>query len=221
MTSAEKQRLIESISEGLVRKYEEEMSGIEKHPRCSKQHYEKMSDILGFKVKAPTRIMKRGVVAILLAAALLLTGCAIFRNEIRNFFVEIYETFIRITFDDGQPSEEETIGDVYEPTSIPDGYTQTNAVINPLIVRYEYANSEGHYITFEQFLLDSSKFLFDAENEVTASIAIGDYEVYYHCLNSQHRYIWNDGKYAMAINTDMKLQDEDLAKLINGISRAK
>lgn len=220
MTNKDNQWLVEAISEGLVLKYEDEMSTIEKHPRCSKRHYEKMSEILGFKVKAPRRINKKGMAAILLAAALLLTGCAVFRNEIRDFFVEIYETFIRVTFDAEQPSEEETIGDVYEPAFIPEGYTPKNEVINPLIVRYEYANSEDNYITFEQYLLDSSTFLFDAENGDTTSIAIGNYEVYYRCLNSQHRYIWNDGKYAMAINTDVELNADDLEKLINGIAHA-
>lgn len=215
MTNADRQLLVQAISEGLVQKYEDEMNSIEKNPRCSKQHYEKMSEILGFKVKPKRHFTKRGIGAILLAAALLLTGCAVFRNEIRDFFVEIYETFIRITFDTDQSRG--TIGDVYEPTFIPEGYTPQNEVINPLIVRYDYANSEGNYITFEQYLLDSSTFLFDAENGDTTSMAIGNYEVYYRCLNSQHRYVWNDGKYAMAIHTDVELNADNLEKLISGI----
>lgn len=218
MTNADRQLLVQAISEGLVQKYEDEMSIIEKNPRCSKRHYEKMSEILGFKVKPKHRLTKRGIGAILLAAALLLTGCAVFRNEIRDFFVEIYETFIRITFDTDQSRE--TIGDVYEPTFMPEGYILQNAVMNPLIVRYDYANSEGNYITFEQYLLDSSTFLFDAENGDTTSMAIGNYEVYYLCLNSQHRYVWSDGKYAMAIHTDVELNADNLEELIGGIARA-
>jgi hypothetical protein len=217
MTSAERQRLVEAISEGLLRQYDEEMSTIEKHPRCSKQHYEKMSEIVGFKVRAPRRISKKGLTAILLAAVLLLTGCAVFKNEIRDFFVEIYETIIKVTFDNEPSNEKETIGEVYELTIMPDGYTQTTAMVNPLIIRYEYTNLEGNYLTFEQVLLDRATFLLDAENGNTTMVTVGDYEIYYRCSNSQHRYIWNDGKYAMTINTDVELNAEDLEKLISGI----
>ena len=217
MTNAEKQRLVEAISEGLVLKYEDEMSEIEKHPRCSKQHYEKMSEILGFKVGAPRRITKKGLAALLLAAALLLTGCAVFRNEIRDFFVEVYETIIKVTFDKEPSNEKETIGETYELAIMLDGYTQTTAMVNPLIIRYEYTNLEGTYLTFEQVLLDRATFLLDAENGNTTMVTVGDYEIYYRCSNSQYRYIWNDGKYAMTINTDVELNVEDLEKLISGI----
>ena len=113
MTNKDNQWLVEAISEGLVLKYEDEMSTIEKHPRCSKQHYEKMSEILGFKVKPPRRISKKGLAAILLAAALLLTGCAVFRNEIRDFIIEIYETFVNVSFNSGK-DEKRIISETYE-----------------------------------------------------------------------------------------------------------
>lgn len=220
MTNKDNQWLVEAISEGLVLKYEDEMSTIEKHPRCSKRHYEKMSEILGFKVRAPRRITKKGLAAILLAAALLLTGCAVFKNEIRDFFVEIYEAIIKVTFDNDQLTEKENIENIYEINNIPNGYIQTNSVINPLMVRYEYTNPAGNYLTFEQVLLDSSSFLLDAETGDTTTITVNDYKIYYRCSNSQHRYIWNDGKYALTINTDVELNADDLEKLILGIECA-
>ena len=39
MTNADRQLLVQAISEGLVQKYEDEMNSIEKNPRCSKQQY--------------------------------------------------------------------------------------------------------------------------------------------------------------------------------------
>ena len=121
MTNKDNQWLVEAISEGLVLKYEDEMSTIEKHPRCSKQHYEKMTEILGFKVKPPRRISKKGLAAILLAAALLLTGCAVFRNEIRDFIIEIYETFVNVSFNSGKDEKVITA-----PSSVDASLTQQN-----------------------------------------------------------------------------------------------
>jgi hypothetical protein len=158
MTNKDNQWLVEAISEGLVLKYEDEMSTIEKHPRCSKRHYKKMSEILGFKVKAPRRINKKGMAAILLAAALLLTGCAVFKNEIRDFFVEVYETFVKVTFDNGK-DDEQIISEAYELTYMLEGYEQTETIVNPAIVRYEYRNSEEHVIIFTPLCADGSSVL--------------------------------------------------------------
>ena len=214
MTNKDNQWLVEAISEGLVLKYEDEMSTIEKHPRCSKRHYEKMSEILGFKVKAPRRITKKGLAAILLAAALLLTGCAVFRNEIRDFFVEVYETFIEISFKQG---ENHSITETYGLSYMLDGYVQTEEKSSPSMVHYRYANQEKQIITFEQVLLDGSSYNIDAEHGDEAFLTVDDNQIYYRNTDQYHIYIWTDDKYAMSIHSDVSLTTDDLEKLVRGI----
>jgi hypothetical protein len=216
MTNKDNQWLVEAISEGLVLKYEDEMSTIEKHPRCSKRHYKKMSEILGFKVKAPRRINKKGMAAILLAAALLLTGCAVFKNEIRDFFVEVYETFVKVTFDNGK-DDEQIISETYELTYMLEGYEQTETIVNPAIVRYEYRNSEEHVIIFTQSPLDNTNYRVDAEHSDYTFLTIGEYRVYHRYTEQNNTYIWNDGHYSLYIYSDMALSNADLENLISGI----
>lgn len=215
MTSAERQRLVEAISEGLLRQYDQEMSTIEKHPRCSKQHYEKMSEILGFKVKAPRRISKKGVTAILLAAALLLTGCAVFKNEIRDFFVEVYEKCVEISF---RQNENQSITETYGLSYMLDGYVQTEEKISPSLVHYRYTNQEEHIITFEQVLLDGSSYNIDAEHGEDEFLTVDDHQIYYRNTDQYHVYIWSDGKYAMSIHSDVSLTMDDLEKLVRGVT---
>ena len=220
MTNKDNQWLVEAISEGLVLKYEDEMSTIEKHPRCSKRHYEKMSEILGFKVKAPRRITKKGMAAILLAAALLLTGCAVFRNEIRDFFVEIYETFVKVTFDKEQ-DEILNISDAYKLSFMLEGYTQTDEKITPSMVRYKYMNAEEHIITFEQIPLDGSNYRLDANHGDYIFMTIGEYRILYKYTDQKYLYIWNDGKYAMSLHSDVALTEDDIANILDGIKSDK
>lgn len=217
MTNKDNQWLVEAISEGLVLKYEDEMSTIEKHPRCSKQHYEKMTEILGFKVKPPRRISKKGLAAILLAAALLLTGCAVFRNEIRDFIIEIYETFVNVSFNSGK-DEKRIISETYELTYMLEGYEQTETIVNPSMVRYEYRNSEEHVIIFSQSLLDSN-YRVDAEHSDSTFLTIGEYRVYHRYTEQNNTYIWNDGHYSLYIYSDMALSNADLENLISGIKK--
>ena len=96
-----------------------------------------------------------------------------------------YEAVIKVTFDKNQTSVEKDIEEIYELVMIPDGYIKTNAVINPLMVRYEYTNPQGNYLTFEQVLLNSSSFLLDAETGDTTTITVDKYKIYYRCSNSQ------------------------------------
>jgi hypothetical protein len=218
MTSAERQRLVEAISEGLLRQYDEEMSTIEKHPRCSKQHYEKMSEIVGFKVRAPRRISKKGLAAILLAAVLLLTGCAVFKNEIRDFFVEVYEKCVEISF---RQSEHQSIAETYGLSYMLDGYVQIEEKSSPSMVHYRYTNQEEHIITFEQVLLDGSSYNIDAEHGEDEFLTVDDHQIYYRNTDQYHVYIWSDGKYAMSIHSDVSLTMDDLEKLVRGVTVRK
>ena len=218
MTNKDNQWLVEAISEGLVLKYEDEMSTIEKHPRCSKQHYEKMTEILGFKVKPPRRISKKGLAAILLAAALLLTGCAVFRNEIRDFIIEIYETFVNVSFNSGK-DEKRIISETYELTYMLEGYEQTETIVNPSMVRYKYTNPEGNVIIFEQIPLANSNYKVDAEHSDDTFLTIGEYKIYYRYMDRNNSYIWNDGWYALSIYSDVALNSADLENLISGIKK--
>ena len=106
----------QAISEGLAGRLDKVVNGYTQEIACSQQHSIAMKKIVYEKTdlqKVLSPKMKK-IIAILVAAALLLTGCGIiFRNEIREVIEEISEFFITLTYTDSN-SNGKLIEKVYE-----------------------------------------------------------------------------------------------------------
>jgi hypothetical protein len=222
MTESEKKLFAQAVAEGLVEKYDAQIATIDENVVCSKRHNRRMQRILEGKSPTNGRISKKTIGAILLAAALLLTGCTayVFRNEIRDFFVTAYDSFIKVTFDNDGQDGEDRIEDVYYPSYVPEGYELITEDVSSLVVVYIYRNPEGDVLMFEQYLLDESNHFIDSEHGTAELRTIDDYNFYYKTIDQQYHYIWNDGKYAMILTSDAAISDEDLIKLFNGFTSA-
>lgn len=211
-----KRALIEAMSA----KYESELScavdvGGE---ACSELHYQKMSDILGIRVKRCKKFAKR-VLAGVLIAALLLTGCTayIFRNEIKDFFIEFYEKHIMLTYDNDNNLNGLTIQNIYQVSYIPEGYEIVNQMNNPTYVFYELHDSNGNVITLQQMVFDSTSFV-DSEDGITEFINYEQYCIYVGSFDNFFSYMWCDGKYAITLNSSTKLDNDELFKIIKGFN---
>ena len=65
--------------------------------------------------------------------------------------------------------------------------------------------------------IDASGFAVDIEHSDNVIIEIGDYTVYSRQTNGTYYYLWNDGKYALKLNSKEELSHETLEAIINGI----
>jgi hypothetical protein len=138
------------------------------------------------------------IIAIIVAAALLLTSCGIiFRNEIREIVDEFFAKYVY----SGDETSTDAIEEVYELTYLPEGYTFENEIITPLCVQYILVDENDNIIKFEQRILDRSDFTVDSESGYSEIKEIEEYDVYYRLTDKYHNYIWNDGKYAMSIKS--------------------
>ena len=223
MTQSEKKLFAQAVAEGLVEKYDEQIATIDENGVCSKRHTKMMKQILAGQTPTHNRISKKTIGAILLAAALLLTGCTayVFRNEIRDFFVTIYDSFIKVTFDKDQRGDKESMGVVYHLSYVPDEYELVNEVSTSIDIIYEYRNSEGNTLTFEQYLLDGTNFILDSEQGDAELREIDGCRIYYRFTSQRYYYIWNDGQYALMLTSSTVLTDGDLINLLNGIKPVK
>lgn len=212
-----KKALFEAMSE----KYENELSNIDSEQKiiCSKKHYLKLSAILGFKVTQNKKFSVRLLIGILIAA-LILTGCTayVYRNEIKEFFVEIYEKHIWVTYDDDSKTtmRYEALTP-YQVAYIPDGYELVNESITPLDVFYEWQDLNGDVITFQQTVFDGADFYFDAEHGNTEIINYEQYKIYCRIFDNIYYYIWNDGNYVLTLDSTVQLSNDELFKIIKGI----
>ena len=219
MNGSDRKRFVQALAEGIADKYDAEIKSFNENANCSNSHYRKLSDILGYKLIPRGKSIKRTLIAIILAAAMLLTGCTVYycRHEIRDFFVDFYEQFIKLTFDKSQRGENEVITDAYFPSYMPQAYELKNEVITPIMVIYEYADLKGNTITFEQFLLDGSDYLLDLEAGNTEILTMGNQRIYHRYTGDLFHYVWNNGYYGFTINSTEKLEDAELYKIINHI----
>lgn len=209
----------QALSEGLDNHFQSEIDNCSENIVCSRKHKIAMKAIIkgcdtNRKVWAPRT---RKIVAILVAAALLLVSCAIiYRNEIRDFIEEIYESFAIVTYSEGE-NEETTLEEIYELTYIPEGYWLENSNVSSLIVKYSFKNSSGDIISFEQFALDNISSYVDIENGYTLIVNVNNCDIYYKETKEHKCYYWNDGKYAMSLISNVELSTDELQCIIYGI----
>ena len=206
----------QALIEGVSRRIDREIATCDEEVNYSRRHIKNMERIV--KGKTPKKPINKKMVAILVAAAvLLLAGCAIiYRDQIRDFITNIKEFFVEIKFDEGE-NNSQIIDEIYELTYVPEGYSLENQKINRMVVEYLFTNADDDYIKFIQQSIDASGFAVDVEYSDNIVIEIGEYTVYSRKTNNMYYYLWNDGNYALILNSTKELSIDTLELIMNGI----
>lgn len=206
-----------ALVEGLSNKIDREISKCKEDIVVSPAHDRVMNEIITAAERKSSRSARfKKIIAILVAAALLLTGCAvIYRDEIRSFIEEIYETFVKVNYNEDKNGE--GLEYFYELTYIPEGYSLEFSIQETIKVKYVFTNSNGDKIAFMQSLLDTRNFYIDIENGYTKLVNISRYDMYYKCTKGRKYYLWNDGKYMFSLISDIELPTDELNLIMEGI----
>ena len=165
------------------------------------------------------RSIKRTFVAILIAAALLLAGCTayVYRNAIKDFFEEVYDTHIKVSYSREQTDNELYIKEFYSLSYVPEGYQLVREVKNGVCVQYIWESQTGNTLVFEQKLIKESGYFIDSDVENMLCTEYNGISVYLRSNNNVWLYLWNDGKYGMYFYSEQKFSDDELGKIIDGI----
>lgn len=216
MTKNDLELFKRAVSEGLNNRFDSVVNECTEKIVYSEKHRLAMRTIIYGKTDAKrgwSPKMKR-IIAILVAAALLLTSCGIiFRNEIREVFEEF---FVKLSYDGGNESTE-SINDVYYLSYVPEGYVLEKEKITPVRVQYEFSNKDGQFLFFEQRAIISSHYFMDIETGYSRIMEIENYEIYYRTANGFHWFVWNNGKYSIQLRSNIRLSNDKLIKIIEGI----
>lgn len=206
----------QAINEALTNKFQRMADACDEEIVCSRHHRKAMRAIISG--KTPRKPLSTKMIAILVAAAiLLLAGCAIiYRDEIRGFIIDIKELFVNVDFSEGENNSQK-IEEIYELTYVPEGYDLKEQKINLMRVQYIFTNADNRSIRFIQQPLDSGSFSVDSEHSDTVLIEIEEYTIYSRKTGNMYYYLWNDGKYALQINSSEPLSDKELLSIISGI----
>lgn len=206
----------QALDEAVSNKFDNMAANCTEEIVCSERHKLAMQAIVygkGDTKRTWSPRMKR-IIAILVAAALLLTSCGIiFSNQISEVFKEL---FASITFE-GDESKTNTIEDIYQLEYVPDGYSLEEENISPLSVVYKFVDKKGNIIKFKQSVLNNIDFVIDSEKGYSEIIDIEKYDVYYRYTDTYHCYIWNDSKYALKLKSNIPLSNETILLIIEGL----
>lgn len=223
MNASNMQLFRQALMEATCNVYERELAECgQEEIKCSRRHYAKMRRILGVAILPATdRKMKirRRVIAALIAAALLLTGCTAYAygEQIREFMETVFEDYIRVTYHDGEePPLEATISEYYTLGYVPEGYELVNSLEECSKMKQHWGNSVGEFIVFEQYHVDSTLLGLDnivANWEITR---IENRNVYFR-VQDVYCYIWNDGVYAYQITTSLQWNEQELSRMIENV----
>ncbi len=207
----------QAISEAVSNKFDNIAANRSEETVCSERHNLAIRAIMYGKsdVRRSLSPKAKRIIAILIAAALLLTSCGIiFRNEIREV---IEEFFTSITFE-GNESDTKTIEEIYKLNYLPKGYTLQKEQFLNTNIKYTFINENDNVIIFVQGILDGSSFVIDSESGYSKILEVEKITVYHRYVSDTFFYLWTDGKYSMFLSSTTELSNEDLIKILKGIS---
>ena len=155
------------------------------------------------------------IIAILVAAALILTSCGIiFRNQIREIFEEFY---VKLTYE-GDEESNKNIDEVYVLGYVPEGYVLEREKVESLRITYKFVNETGDVLYFEQRALTNSGYYIDSESGYSKIEEIEEFDVYYKFTGKNHLYVFNNENFSLNIKSSTKLSNEDIILMLDGLA---
>lgn len=206
----------QAINEGLSKRFDRLADSYDGEIVYSESHNLTMRTIVYGKVSKWRSLSpkKREIIAILVAAALLLTSCAvIFRNELREM---IDNFFVVITYSE-KDDNSTIITEKYELTFLPEGFYLEQSNFNEMNVRHRYKNKDGEVIVFDQYTINSTILSFDSESGYNIINQIESYSIYFKATKENYFYIWNNSEYLFSIKSEIELTSNELVAIIEGI----
>ena len=209
-----------ALQEAFIRKFDRELENCPFSTTCSEAHTRCMQEILAQSSRTERRKDRRKwVVALLVAAALLLTACTVYayREEIRAYIERVFSTHITITYveeTDGEVAD--TLAEMYTLGYVPEGYELVSQVRMPSVNQYRWKNEKGEDLVFEQYDLSGADYIVNSESGEISVIICGEYEVYSQVAGVT-TYVWNDGRYAYKIKSSVAISDGTLNGMVNSL----
>lgn len=164
-----------------------------------------------------SRLNIKGLIALAATLALLLAGLVSVNatgNPIVNFIVKTCEDFKEILFTGDGAAK---IDHVYAFTEVPDGFTETERMLNDDMSFMRYENSEtGAVIELSQTTINDNSFVLDYKNGNTKTFRFADKEVkVYDGDSGTYCAFWHEGISCIKMIYSGKINYEELMDMVN------
>ena len=225
MTSENKNMMTlkKAFIDALNEKYREELSARNNVITCSAEHKRRIRRIINGSpiVSSRNRKGKKILIALLIAAILLLTGCGIYitRKQVGDFFMVFRNGNIEGYFQAHDYDPNAVISDIYTIGRLPDGYKEEKTYRLEQHIETRWKNELGDEIVFFQKIYNSSSAYFiNGEQGEESVLHINDVTIYVRRFDRYDIYIWGNGVYVFKIATSYDFSDDEMTDLINSIT---
>ena len=213
----DRELLIKAFEEAISNQFDKVIAESTATSECSEQHKARMKAIIDEANAAQAKCINRTkLIAALVAAALLLTGCTLYvlRNKIKCFIEYIYGTHVCVASEDEIVTGK--ITKFYKLYYVPEGYEMVHERVSVAQVFYRWENSDGKRIQFIQEPLEG-KFFIDIDKGYTKIVEHRGIIVYHRQSERAYNYAWCDEENCFSLVSYVELSREELVKILDGL----
>ena len=183
-----------------------------KRVEYSAQHRKRMRS-MGVAIGLSTRAK---ILISLVAAAILLTGCAVFRERIAGLFLTVGDGFVNVE-GDVTPDAPKEIEHAYVPSYIPDGFTEVERVEVGYKVKTVWQNSNGDFIEILQGTIYGTGFDADTKYAETSIIELEQFDVLNIEANNYSLFYWSNGLYSFKLSAGPNIDQNTAINIIESL----
>ena len=209
----------QALSEGLSNRIDRAINECDTAVVCSKKHNVAMRTIIRGKIPHNRTVTPkmRWIIAAILVAALLLTGCALkFRDKIIGFIEEIIRFDVRLTPEDKNDFKDR-IYERYEFSYVPEGYVFKDSQFSPVVYRQTFINDVGTLLICDQITPGNGNLYFTYDGNDKTLLNVSGYEVYHRTVDVMYYYIWNRDGYTFMVSAYEEISLDNLSLMVNGV----
>ena len=218
MYEAKKRLFGQALAEVISKTLDEELRECKETTACSRVHRKCIQYMIRYGEAPKVRKISKRTIALIIAAALLLTGCAaLVRDQIAGFFMTILETRNVIESPMDGTEYPETIEEKRIPQVLPEGYELVDEVTTRGSLTLTWMNAEGDFLVYSQSTYENGKLEIDNEYSAFDEIDICEYNVLrVISQDGSRRYMWKDD-YVYYISTSRELTPQELRNIVQNI----
>ena len=218
-----------SIQKSIIKKVlleveKREIARLEYYPKIRPEHSKEYNEsinaiiekmhkrarfVFGYDSKRKATIL----IAAILAFALMLSAC-VFREKIKDFVFEIYESFTRVSVL-GDPKNVDF--EQHLPRWMPEEYTLSYNRASDKDSTVMWTNEKDDSIFLFQNVLSLDKISWDTEGAQVETVDLNGITVHIMYKNNTHSALWIDGDYSFFIVSSYTVGRENLERIITSI----
>ncbi len=149
--------------------------------------------------------------AVLVSLVLVLSMClsvSALREAIGNFFVDVYDSFVRIFPNDTSDDAPESIEIVYTFASLPDGYVMTEQIVTNIYAKTKWNQGEKEILLIQNPIFEDMFVDADIEVDQAEIITLGEWSVYYTAEHQNRNFIWVTNEYLYRLKCSESIELE-------------